>query len=139
MGTLAPPDTVAAVVADDAAGEAHQDRREDRAPRTLRHLPDDRGRDPERPVGRHPAPHRSAQAESTPNVTKGSSPTRAGNRTAASATTARLEISDPVTPFFRSIRWHRRDGGWQTLPPLPSQRAGAAINPLEGFHRGNHG
>ena len=47
---LGPARRRAALVDDDAQGQAVQDRRQNRAPRALCHLPDGRGRNPERPV-----------------------------------------------------------------------------------------
>ena len=47
-----------AMVADDAEGEAGQDRGQGRPPRPLRHLPDGRGRHPSRPVPKNPAADR---------------------------------------------------------------------------------
>ena len=104
-----------AVVADDAAGEARQNPRED------------------------PAPHRPAQTESAPNMTIGSSFMRADDGTGVSATTARPGMSDAVASLYRSILWHRCGGGCQTLPPLSTQPACAAIGPLEGLYMGTHG
>jgi choline kinase len=49
--------------------EKLQDRREGRAPRTLYHVPAGRSRDTPRSVRRHPAPHRPAQTEASPNMT----------------------------------------------------------------------
>ncbi len=40
----------------DLAGEAHQDRRQGRALRSLYHVPTRPGRHPEKPVRQHPAP-----------------------------------------------------------------------------------
>jgi hypothetical protein len=45
----------AALVADDAQGQADQDWWQDGAPRALRHVPDGGGRNPERAVRRYPA------------------------------------------------------------------------------------
>ena len=58
MRTLAMPKTVAAMVADQPAREADQDRRQGRQPRPLRHLPDGRGRGAERTVRANPAADR---------------------------------------------------------------------------------
>ncbi len=58
-----------ALVHDDVAGEADQDRCEDRASRALRHVPNGRGRRPSRPVRRHPAPHRPAQTYACSGMT----------------------------------------------------------------------
>ena len=43
------------------------------APRALCHLPDGRGRNPKRPVRRHTAPHRLAQAKAGPRMMAGTS------------------------------------------------------------------
>ncbi len=72
-----------ALVADDTEGQAREDRRKGRSPRALRHLPDGRGRHPERPVCRHLAPHRPAQAEVGPNMTVGIGLIPAPDRTGA--------------------------------------------------------
>ena len=64
-----PAEGSGALVHDDVAGEADQDRRENRPPRRLRHLPDGRGRHLSRPVRRHPAPHRPAQTADNVNMT----------------------------------------------------------------------
>ncbi len=57
------------MAADHAAREAGQDRREGGAPGALYHVPDGRSRDTPRSVRRHPAPHRPAQTEASPNMT----------------------------------------------------------------------
>jgi hypothetical protein len=54
---LGPARRRAALVADDARGQAHQDWRQDRPPRALRYFPDGRGRNPARPVRRYTEPH----------------------------------------------------------------------------------
>ncbi len=59
------------LVADDIAGQAHQDRGEDCAPWALRHLPDGRGRHPSSSVRRYPAPNRPAQTERGTGLTGG--------------------------------------------------------------------
>ena len=58
-----------ALVIEDATGEAGQDWREGGTPRALYHVPAGRSRDTPRSVRRHPAPHRPAQTEASPNMT----------------------------------------------------------------------
>jgi hypothetical protein len=70
---LGPARRRAAVVDDDAQGQADQDRRQDRAPRALCNLPDGGGRNPERPVRRHTEPHRLAQAKASSRMMVGTS------------------------------------------------------------------
>src|SRR5271156_1340353 len=50
------------LVADEPQGKANQDRREGRAPRALRRLPDGRGRRSETSVRRHPSARRGTAA-----------------------------------------------------------------------------
>ena len=57
-----------AVVADEPAGEARQDRRQGRAPWPLRHLPDGRGRGAERIVPGNPAADRRTATKTGPSV-----------------------------------------------------------------------
>jgi hypothetical protein len=55
------------LVADKPPGEADQDRRKGRQTRPLCRLPDGGGRDPEKPVRRHPAAHRRTATASGGN------------------------------------------------------------------------
>ena len=62
MRTLAMPETIGALVADQPAREAHQDRREGGEPWPLRHLPDGRGRGATANVPGYSAAHRGTTA-----------------------------------------------------------------------------
>jgi hypothetical protein len=84
-----------ALVADDAAREAGQDRRQDRAPRPLRRVPAGRGGGAESAVRRDPAPDRPAQAEAAPHMTTWrstlrSAQERCAHRARSTASAARL-------------------------------------------------
>ena len=76
----------AALVADDAQRPAGQDWRHDRPAPALCHVPDGRARNPKRPVLRHPAPHRSAQTETTSHMTRERRFIPRRDKTGASAT-----------------------------------------------------
>ena len=87
------------VVTDQPARQAHQDRREDRPPRALRHVPDGRSRHPARPVRRHPAPYRPAQT-ATNSIMIGKKPfLHAVNRTGAPGLRARRSHRNIHLPF----------------------------------------
>src|SRR5260370_7727586 len=60
-----------AVVANEPAGEAHQNRRQGRAPWPLRDLPDGRGRAAEGIVPGNPAADRWAATKASPSVSTG--------------------------------------------------------------------
>ena len=72
LRTLALPRGGRALVAHDAAREAGQDRRQDRAPRPLRRLPAGRGGGAASAVRRDPAPDRPAQAKAPPDMSEAS-------------------------------------------------------------------
>ena len=57
------------MVADHAAREADQDRREGGPARSIRHVPDGRGRNPEKPVRGNPATDRRLAAEASADMT----------------------------------------------------------------------
>ncbi len=60
-----------AMVADEPAGKAREDRRQDRAPWPLRHLPDGRGRGAEGIVPANPAADRWTATKTSPSVATG--------------------------------------------------------------------
>ena len=72
LRTLGPAGGGRAVVADHAAREAGQDRRQDRAPRPLRRVPAGRGGGAASAVRRDPAPDRPAQAKAPPDMSEAS-------------------------------------------------------------------
>ena len=88
------------VVTVQPARNAHQDRREVRAPRALRHAPDGRGRYPEGPVLRHPEPHRSAQREHCSGMTVGRPETTGRSR----GRCALKVVSSPTSDAARANR-----------------------------------
>ena len=63
--------SLAVLVADDAAGEADQDRGEGGQPRPVRHVPDGGGRGAERPVPKNPAADPRAAATTSTDMNRG--------------------------------------------------------------------
>ena len=125
-----------APVARDVVKEAHQDRREVRVPRSLHHLPACRGRDPENLVRRHPAPHRSAQAEATPNMTKALPFRQSDNGTGVSGVPPDRRYRSPPYPFGDQ----NEDTEPESVATVPaSGRSGeieTSSTPSENFTRG---
>jgi hypothetical protein len=124
-----------AVVADDAPAEAGQDRREDRAPRTLRHVSDGRGRDPPRPVRRHHAPYRPAQTDARSSMTSGILYLRAADRTGATRSREEGRVAPRIGHLAITTTRERPEDGNR----LRTQPYRVSINPSREVHLGNIG
>ena len=93
---------------------AKQDRREDRAPRTLRHIPIGRGRDPTPVVRRDPEADRPAQTEATPNMMKVQPLKLPSDGTGVSVTQPERSYPAPRWPITTLCRSARPDAARPT-------------------------
>ncbi len=128
-----------AVDADNAQGEAGQDRREGRAPWPLRHFPARRGRSPTGPLRRYTAPHRPARTDAHSGMMTRLPPTRSDDGTGASGTPPEQghwtvppsigDQSDGTTPRLAAKSPATRASGESAI----------SFTPIGGLHMGNPG
>ena len=102
------------LVADRPAREARQDRREDRAPRTVRHVPDGQSRGPARAVHRYSASHRPPQTETDPGMIGEKSLQRTADRTGAARSVDKRTVSRRRRGDLSVFRLRRHAVGRQT-------------------------
>src|SRR6516164_3702513 len=115
-----------AVVAAQPAREADQDRRKGRQPRTLRHVPDGRGRGAATDVRRHPVADRPAAGAACAGMT--GAEVRCGHG-------AMVEVRLDTTKALRFGTAVRPTGGYDALPDTQYAICGCSRRPKDrSFH-----